>query len=195
MAEKRSVVTPARFSSGFTYQSYIAQIKVNKDQFEKYYASGELSADDIKFFRKAAQARNGVGRILVLGEDWCPDVFRGVPVVAHIAEAVGIEMRIFPRDQNLDIMNEFLNQGKFMSLPVAVFYTKDLKPICHWIERPASANQERVKIEEKAKKEMPNASEPELRTVIRERNQARYPAWQKETISEMRQMLSEKLGL
>ncbi len=158
-------------------------------------ASGELSADDIKFFRKAAQTRNGIDRMLVLGEDWCPDVFRGMPVMARIAEATGIEMRIFPRDQNLDIMNEFLNQGKFMSMPVAVFYTKDIKHICHWIERPASANQERAKIEESAKKEMPNASEPEFRVVIRERTQVRYPAWQKETIREMRQMLLEKLGI
>ncbi len=195
MAKETSVVTPERFASGFTYRDYIAQIKVNKDQFEKYYATGELSADDIKFFRKAAQTRNGIGRMLVLGEDWCPDVFRGMPVMARIAEAASIEMRIFPGDQNLDVMNEFLNQGKFMSLPVSVFYTKDLKHICHWIERPASANQERVKIEEDAKKEMPNASEPEVRTVIRERTQARYPAWQKETIGEMRQMLAEKLGL
>lgn len=195
MAERTSVVTPERFASGFTYLSYIAQIKVNKDQFEKYYASAVLSADDTKFFRQAAQHVNGIGRILVLGEDWCPDVFRGMPVVARIAEAAGIEMRIFPRDLNLDIMNEFLNQGKFMSLPVVVFYTKDLKHIGHWIERPASANEERVRIEEEAKKEIPNASEPELRTVIRERTQARYPAWQKATISEIRQMLTEKLGL
>ncbi len=195
MAKETSVVTSQRFASGFTYRDYIAQIKVNKDQFEKYYVTGELSADDIKFFRKAAQISNGIGKILVLGEDWCPDVFRGMPVMARIAEAAGIEMKMFPRDQNLDIMNEFLNQGKFMSMPVAVFYTKDLKHICHWIERPASANQERTKIEESVKKEMPNASETEFRAVIRERTQVRYPAWQKETVGEIRQMLAEKLGI
>jgi len=195
MTEKPSAVTPERFVSGFTYQDYIAQVKVNKNQFEKYYATGQLSAEDAQFFRKASQARNGVARMLVLGEDWCPDVFRGLPVMARIAEAAGIEMRIFPRDQNLDIMNEFLNQGKFMSMPVAVFYTKDLRYIGHWIERPASANRERTQIEADVRKEKPQASEQEAQMVIRERLQARYPAWQQESIREMRQMLSEKLGL
>lgn len=195
MAGKTSTVTPERFASGFTYKDYIAQIKVNKDQFEKYYATAELSSDDVQFFRKIAQMPNGIGKMLVLGEDWCPDVMRGMPVMARISEAAGIEMRVFPRDQNLDIMNEFLNQGQFMSIPVVVFYTKDLQHICHWIERPAIANQERAKLEESVKKERPAANEQELRTLIRERTQARYPAWQKETVREIRQMLAEKLGL
>jgi hypothetical protein len=195
MTEKPSAVTPERFVSGFTYQDYIAQVKVNKNQFEKYYATGQLSAEDAQFFRKASQAPNGVARMLVLGEDWCPDVFRGLPVMARIAEAAGIELRMFPRDQNLDIMNEFLNQGKFMSMPVAVFYTKDLRYIGHWIERPASANRERTQIEADVRKDRPQAGAPEVQMVIRERLQARYPAWQQESIREMRQMLSEKLGL
>jgi hypothetical protein len=195
MTEKPSVVTPERFASGFTYHDYMAQVKVNKNQFEKYYATGQLSAEDARFFHKASQAPNGVARMLVLGEDWCPDVFRGLPVMAHIAEAAGIEMRIFPRDQNLDIMNEFLNQGKFMSMPVAVFYTKDLCHICHWIERPASANRERAQIEADVRKEMPQADATKVQMVMRERLQARYPAWQKDSIREMRQILAEKLGL
>ncbi len=195
MAEKKSVVTPERFASGFTYKDYLAQIKANKDRFEEYYATGQLSAGDKAFFRKAAKAPNGVARMLVLGEDWCPDAYRGIPLMARIAEASGIEMRIFPRDQNLDIMDEFLSRGEFRSIPVAVFYTRDLQQICHWIERPESANQERARILEEVKKEKPGASEQELRTIVGERARARFPAWQQESAREMRQMLSKKLGI
>jgi hypothetical protein len=133
--------------------------------------------------------------LLVLGEDWCPDAFRGIPVMSRIAEAAGIEMRIFPRDKNLDIMNEFLKHGEFMSIPVAVFYTKDLRYICQWIERPELANRERTQIEEEARKAMPGSSEEDIRNVLRQRIQARYPAWQQESVREMRQMLTEKLGI
>ncbi len=195
MTEKKSTVTPERFASGFTYKDYIAQVKVNKDRFEEYYKTGQLSAEDKEFFRKVAKMPNGAAKILVLGEDWCPDVFRGLPVLAHTAEASGIEMRIFPRDQNLDIMNEFLNQGKFMSMPTVVFYTKDLRYICHWIERPALANQERAKTEENVKKEKPGASEQEIRAMVGERMRARYPSWQQESVREIRQMLAKKLGI
>ena len=193
MSTGKSTVIEGRFAKGFTYKDFLAQIKVNKDQFEKYYGTVRLSDDDITFLRRACQARNGVAKVLVLGEDWCPDVFRGLPVVQRIAEAAGLELRIFPRDANLDIMNEFLNQGKFQSIPVFVFYTKDLKYICHFTERPAQANEERAKIEAEIKKEMPNASEQDFRLKVREKTQARYPDWQKATVREIKQMLSEKL--
>ncbi len=195
MSGKVSVVTPERFASGFTYQAYIAQIKVNRERFEEYYIKGQLSADDKDFFQKAARVSNGFSKLLVLGEDWCPDVFRGMPVMARIAEAAGIEMRIFPRDKNLDIMNEFLKHGEFMSIPVAVFYTKDLKYICHWIERPDLADRERTQIEEEVRKAMTGESEEDVRNALRQRIQSRYPAWQQESVREIRQMLAEKLGI
>ena len=191
----QSVVTPERYAKGFTFEEYTMQIKVNREHFSRFYQSGALSADDALFFREAAQLPNGFGKMMAIGEDWCPDAFRGVPVMARIAEAAGAEMRIFPRDQNLDIMNEFLNQGKFMSIPVAVFFTKDLKELGRWIERPQVAYRERAEIEAAIKKEMPNATESDLRLAIRDRTQPRYPAWQQETVREMRQMLAAKLGL
>ena len=192
---KQSVVTPERFATGFTYKDFIAQIKVNKDQFEKYSGTAQLSDEDKEFFRKAAQGANGAAKMLVLGEDWCPDVYRGLPLMVKITEASDMELRVFPRDENLDIMDEFLNRGEFQSIPTAVFYTKDQRYICHWIERPALANQEREKAEEDVKKEMPNASEQDQRTAVRDRTLPRYPAWQQETVREMRQMLVEKLGI
>ena len=195
MAAKWSVVNPERFSAGFTFKDYVAQVNVNKDKFEEYYKTGQLILPDAEFFRRAAQALNSLGKIIVIGEDWCPDVLRGLPVMARIAEAAGIELRIFPRDKNLDIMNEFLNEGKYQSIPTCVFYTKDLKYIAHWIERPALANEERIKIEAEIKKQMPTAAEQEMRMVIRERTQARYPAWQQATIQEVRKLLAGNLGM
>ena len=145
MGENTSAVTPERFSSGLTYNDYIAQIKVNKDRFEQFYESVEVSQDDADFFKKAVEA--GVTKMLVLGEDWCPDVYRGMPVMARISEASGMEIRVFPRDENLDIMNEFLKDGEFQSIPTVVLYTGDHDYLGHWIERPAKANEEREQID------------------------------------------------
>ncbi len=194
MTGNPSVVTPERFTSGLTYDAYLSQIKVNKDRFEQFYEQCQVSTEDAEFFRKAAQHPQGPGKIMVIGEDWCPDVYRGMPAMARIAEAAGIEMRIFPRDQNMDIMNEFLNKGQFLSIPVAVFYTKDHTYIGHWIERPAMANQERAEIEAQVKQEMPNADDQETRAQIRTRTQTRYGVWLQESIKEMRQLLEGRLG-
>lgn len=192
---KASVVTPERFTTGFSYRDYIAQIKVNKEQFETFYASGQLTTDDAEFFRKASRAPDGIGKILVLGEDWCPDVLRGLPVAVRIAEAASVELRIFPRDKNLDIMNEFLNHGEFMSIPVVVFYTKDLRQICHWIERPEIASRDLTQIQAQVKKEMPTATDQEFRNALRQRMMGKYPEWQKASVQEMCRMLTEKLAL
>lgn len=194
MSRTTTVVTPARFAAGLTYRDFLAQAKVNVDKFEENYKTSHVSAEDAAFFKKAAAMPGGPAKILALGEDWCPDVYRGLPVVAKIAEASGMELKVFPRDKNLDVMNEFLNQGQFMSIPVAVFYTKDMAYIAHWTERPAFANTERAQITERVKKDLPSASEEELRAETRKRTTARYPVWQSETVKELRQLVARAQG-
>ena len=160
MARETSVVTPERYASGFTYRDYMDQIKVNKNWFQQLYDSFQLIPEDIEFFRKAVQHPKGPARIMVIGEEWCPDVYRGMPTMARIAESAGMEMRVFPRDSNTDIMNEFLKEGKYTSIPTVVFYTRDQRYICHWIERPAMADREMDEIASRARREQPDARRP-----------------------------------
>ena len=63
MAEKTSVVTPERFNQGLNYTDYIAQINVNKDQFQSLYDQFQLTPEDAEFFSKAVpRAALGPGR-------------------------------------------------------------------------------------------------------------------------------------
>ena len=140
---RQSAVTPERYSSGLTFKEYMAKIERNKEKFEFNYQETSVSEEDAQALRTLAARPDGPAKVLALGEDWCPDVFRGMPVMARIAEAAGLEMRVFPRDENEDIMNEFLNRGEHPSIPTFVFYTSDQKYLAHWIERPAKANWER----------------------------------------------------
>ncbi|MEC9237785.1 MAG: thioredoxin family protein, partial [Chloroflexota bacterium] len=155
MAREDSVVTPERFSEGFDYPSYMDQIKVNKARFEGFYDGFKVSDEDTAFFKELVQRPNGPAKMMVLGEDWCGDVIRGLPVLAKIADAAGIPISIFPRDSHTDIMDEYLKEGKYMSIPVAVFYTADHKYICHWIERPEVAAKEQHAIEQAIHDENP----------------------------------------
>jgi len=52
-----------------------------------------------------------------------------------------LNVRVFLRDQNLDLMNMYLNQGKFQSIPVFAFFDADFNPIAHLIERPATVTE------------------------------------------------------
>ena len=155
MTTAQSVVTEKRYSKGFTWPEYLKfissgtnlarpmpngkprpngseRIGRNMDQFT-------LTDDELAQLKALPKLK-----VLCIGEDWCPDVYRGAPVVAAIAEAAGWSFRMFARDDNKDIMAEFMNkQGdeEYESIPVAVLYTDDHRYIGHWIERPAIANE------------------------------------------------------
>lgn len=140
--QRESVVTPERFAQGLTWSQWMERIERNKDRFQQNYERTRLSEEQVAAFKELVAKPNGPAKVLALGEDWCPDVYRGLPVMARIAEAAGMELRIFFRDQNKDIMNEFLNQGQFESIPTFVFYTRDHQYLAHWIERPKIANEQ-----------------------------------------------------
>ena len=196
MTAKESVVTPERFAKGYTYEDYISQINVNKDRFEQYYetAKAAVTEEDAKAFTSMAAKNGGVSHILVLGEDWCPDVYRGMPMVARIAEAGGIELKIFPRDANIDIMDEFLKNGEFQSIPTVVFYTEDYKYLCHWIERPAQVTEEMGAINRQIDAEMEGQDEQAVRRARREKINSKFPDWQRESVKDIRNLLESKIG-
>ncbi|MCB0187432.1 MAG: SelT/SelW/SelH family protein, partial [Caldilineaceae bacterium] len=73
-----------------------------------------------------------------IAEDWCGDVIANLPVVGKLAEQSGkINLRVFLRDQNLDIMDQYLKAGQFRSIPVFVLFDEEFNELGYWIERPA----------------------------------------------------------
>lgn len=194
MARETSVVTPERFSQGFDYPSYMDQIKVNKARFEGYYDDFKMSAEDAALFKELALRPDGPAKMMVIGEDWCGDVIRGLPVLARIAEAAGIPISIFPRDSHTDIMDEYLKEGKYMSIPVVVFYTADHEYICHWIERPEVAVVEQREIEKAIRDEKPDIDDREFGQQRRARTAARADDWIAATVVELKELLTKSLA-
>ena len=194
MARETSVVTPERFSQGFDYPSYMDQIKVNKARFEGFYNGFKVSPEDTAFFKELVSRPNGPAKMMVIGEDWCGDVIRGLPVLAKIAEAAGIPISIFPRDTHTDIMDEYLKEGKYMSIPVAVFYTADHKYICHWIERPEIAAIEQREIEQAIRDENPDIDDQAFGRERRARTGAKAEDWIAATVVELKELLVTSLA-
>jgi hypothetical protein len=136
-----SVVTPERFATGMTtFAEWMGLIEKNADTFQRHYDEFNPTPNDIEGFKGYVQS-DGV-KALILGTDWCPDVWRGLPVVCKIAEQSGMELRIFERDAHSDIMAEFLKEGEFESVPTIVLYDGDHNYLGHWIERADQANAE-----------------------------------------------------
>ncbi|MFH0768888.1 MAG: thioredoxin family protein [Chloroflexota bacterium] len=188
MPEIAEVITAQRYSQGFTYEAYLNQLGDTRQRFAEHIAAFKLEPSDGQFFKDIVK-RVGLLKVLAIAEDWCPDVHRGLPIMASITQSSGMELRIFPRDKNLDIMNLYLNQGKFMSIPVFAFFDKELNPLCHWIERPAAANRDVAELSaELAKKKL---SDEEIRQIRREKTAPLANAWRQETVKELKGLLSQ----
>lgn len=132
----------ARFDQGMTYDAYKAQMTRNRERVEENEKRVDLGRDDVDAFRALPRPV----KVLVLAEDWCGDVIANLPVLGRLAKESGkLDVRIFLRDQNDDIMQRYLNKGQFKSIPVFVFFDQDFRELGHWIERPASVTEIRAK--------------------------------------------------
>jgi hypothetical protein len=130
-----------------------------------WYDATRLSEPQVAALRWLASRPDGPAKILALSEEWSSDCRRDVPALARMAEAAGWELRIFRRDgrrfsasqrpsraeapdSNADIMAEFLNEKNgqtWQSIPVAVFYTRDLRYLYHYTEYPAIYHKDRIR--------------------------------------------------
>jgi len=177
----KSVVTSERFAKGRTFDEYMRYVgtpenlareafgsyfpdggarpaprKDNSAVFRERYAKAKLSDHQVAAIKWLAAQPDGPAKILVISEDWSSDCRRDIPVLQRLAEAGGLELRIFNRDGkkilsqrrpdpaqapdgNHDLMLEFMNAkngGEFASLPAVGIYTKDFKLLYRYLEYP-----------------------------------------------------------
>jgi hypothetical protein len=127
-------ITKERFAQGMSYDAYKGQMTRNRERLEANESAVELAAADLAYFQNLPQTLN----VVALAEDWCGDVINNLPVLGRLAAASGkLQVSIFLRDQNLDIMDQYLKDGQFRSIPVFVFFDENFRELGHWIERPA----------------------------------------------------------
>jgi hypothetical protein len=135
-------VTRERFAQGMTYDEFKSSMTRNRERFDE-----ELPRTI---------------DVLVLAEDWCGDVIDNLPILGRIAAETGkLNLRIFPRDQHLDIMDQYLKEGQFRSIPVFVFFDENFVEVGRFIERPDSVTERRAQLRREAFAQHPEWGSPE----------------------------------
>jgi Thioredoxin len=239
----KSVVTAERFAQGRTFDEYVKYIAspenlareawggyfpdsgsmptVRKDNsaiFRERYSRAWLSNQQAAAIRWLAGQPGGPAKILVLSEDWSSDCRRDVPLLARLAEAGGLELRIFNRDGkkilgtrrpdpaaypdgNHDILLEFLNSkngGEWASIPVVVVYAQDFRELHRYIEYPAIYHKDLIRGHQQATRpgETPtDASARGLREFVAMQGSPFFDVWASAAIDEIISALYEKLTL
>ncbi len=237
----KSVVTPERFAKGMTFDEYVkytgspenlareawggyfpdsgsmpAARKDNGAVFRERYARAHLTDYQTNAIKWLAAQPNGPAKILAISEDWSSDCRRDLPMLARLAEAGGLEFRIFTRDgkkilgtrrpdpaaypdANHDLMLEYMNKkngAEWASLPVAVFFTRDFQELHRYFEYPAIYRKDRVRGYQQAARPGETAEQAKARDqreFLAMQNSPFFDLWVAAGIDEILSALFEKL--
>jgi len=177
-------VTRERFGQGMTFDAYMKFIgtpeNLGREGFDvrrmslvkpridwsgylrERYAKARLSDTQVAAIKWLAAQPGGPANVLVIAEDWSSDCRRDLPYLARLAEAGGLDLRIFLRDgetmhreglpeptssENADLVGAFANEKngqKFATIPVSVFYAKDFTELYRYVEYPAIYHKDRL---------------------------------------------------
>lgn len=156
---KLNEITPETLESAQTYDEYREMIdnllsqnkttgenhsevmihytKMNAHRMERHDKRSELLPE-------LAERLNKVERPmiwLVLTEAWCGDAAQLVPIINKMAEASpNIELKLILRDDNLEVMDQFLTNGRSRSIPKLICLdAESLEVIGDWGARPGKA--------------------------------------------------------
>lgn len=155
------LLSPEVLSKSYTYREYRELIEelLNKDK-----TTGENHSEEMLHYSKMnlhrmdrhdkyAELNPELESVLkylkrkfiwvVLVEGWCGDVAQNLPIINKMAEASDkIELKLILRDENLDIMEQFLTDGRSRSIPKLVCLDADSQEVLGtWGPRPDTAQQ------------------------------------------------------
>ncbi|MGH7384572.1 MAG: thioredoxin family protein [Candidatus Rokuibacteriota bacterium] len=177
-------MTPERFAQGMTFDDYVkftgSPENLAREGFDirrfslvrprldwsgflrERHGKARLTDEQAAAIKWLAAQPGGPAKVAVISEDWSSDCRRDVPYLARLAEAGGLELRIFARDGetmrlkslpdpeeggNADLVCAYANEKngqRWASIPVAVFFTRDFAELYRYVEYPAIYRKERL---------------------------------------------------
>jgi len=180
------MVSAERFGQGMTFDQYVTYTAspeslrreasmggARKDWsglLREVYAAARLSDTQQAAWKWLMSQPGGPAKVLAISEEWSSDCRRDIPLLAKVADTVGLELRIFPRDgqrfssapepdpresPTADLMGQYLNRRSgqtFQSIPVIVFFARDMQELYRYIEFPLVYRKDRIRAAQTAAK-------------------------------------------
>jgi hypothetical protein len=175
--EKDVQIDEDRFGRGTTYADYRERILteggIMKDLLTASESALAKEMIDVEPFRRLSKQL----RVLILSEDWCGDCTDNLPIVNRLAEESGkLEVRILPRDEHLDVMDQYLKYGQFRAIPLILFLDEDGNVVGDLKERPESVTQLRARKRQELYANRPDFGEPGAYAELSEEKRAELQA-------------------
>ncbi|HWO97072.1 MAG TPA: thioredoxin family protein [Bacillus sp. (in: firmicutes)] len=117
------------FEKGMTQYEYIQHMNVHQENLLKVYNELRLTPDDLVSLRPLQT--KGL-KAVILTADWCGDAMVNLPIFMRLAHEALIEARYLIRDENLELMDQYLTNGTARSIPIILLLDKDGNEIGKW---------------------------------------------------------------
>ncbi len=144
-------------TASYTYPQFITHLEAllaqgkttGANQTEEYLHYAKLNLQRMRRWDKTFQLHTDMLALLpqlpqqhwwVITEGWCGDSAQNLPAIVKMAAAAGpqIDLRIVLRDENPEIIDQFLTNGT-RSIPVIVGVDAAGKQLFRWGPRPQAA--------------------------------------------------------
>ncbi len=103
-------------STGEHSQMKVDYTKLNFSRTKRLDKTAKVSDEAMKVFKNISEKQTW----LVISEPWCGDAAQTLPYLNKIAQhSDNIDLKIVLRDENLDLMNQFLTNGS-QSIPIII---------------------------------------------------------------------------
>lgn len=112
-------------TTGEETQEKIDYTKLNFSRTKRLDKTAEIPEESIEVFKNISEKQTW----LVISEPWCGDAAQTLPFLNKIAQlSENIELKIVLRDENPELMDEFLTNGS-RSIPVVIILDEDFNVI------------------------------------------------------------------
>ncbi|WP_152655022.1 thioredoxin family protein [Oceanobacillus sp. CFH 90083] len=122
------------YDKGLDPDEYIETMQVNKEDLLHIYDNFSLPGDEAFF----EEIRSKNLRAIILTEDWCGDAMLNMPIFLKISEVTNMPVKALLRDDNLELMDQYLTNGTARSIPIIIFIDIKGNEVGKWGPRAAS---------------------------------------------------------
>jgi Thioredoxin len=144
------------FDKGMSSSEYLEYMKAHKENTLSILNKFTIPAEDKEVLK--AIAGHSL-RVIVLTEDWCGDAMLNIPILLKVAEEAGMEVKMILRDENLELMDQYLTNGTSRAIPIFIFIDEDGEEKTVWGPRAPMVKKivddERAKLPPKDHDEFP----------------------------------------
>jgi hypothetical protein len=114
---------------------YLNYVKLNKSRMSRWLKSMQIPQDLVEKIKHINQPQEW----LLIAEPWCGDAAHNNPFIYAMSELnENIDLKLFLRDDNLELMDQYLTNGG-RSIPKLIVRDKQGHDLLTWGPRPQDA--------------------------------------------------------